>query len=262
MSCRFILLLCAGILGAATVRAELRFATLAVGATTYTNVTVLDASATDLLIRHREGMANVKLRELPAELQERFRYDALRAESAERQQDADTRIYQQSVSQRVWDRIAEQKAASAAAEASAAYKFADAIDPKSLLDQPAPPLALTEWFTEKPEPGGGKATLVFFWNSQSEPCRRVIPELNALQAKFTNDLAVIGVTTETAAQVEQMTQPKIEFLQGRDSKSAVAKAAGVSSVPCVLLVDREGIVRYQGHPAAVTADALQVLLAK
>lgn len=262
MSCRFILLLCAGILGAATARAELRFATLAVGATTYTNVTVLDASTTDLLIRHRDGMANVKLRELSPELQERFRYNADRADRTERAQDVATTEFQRNASQQVWDRLAKQKAAAAAAEASAAYKFADAIDPKSLLDRPAPALALTEWFSAKPDLGGGKAMLVFFWSSQSEPCQRVIPELNSLQAKFTNDLAVIGVTSETAAQVELMTKPKLQFPHGRDPRAALAKAAGVASVPAVLLVDREGIVRYHGHPAAVTTAALEVLLAK
>jgi len=32
------------------------------------------------------------------------------------------------------------------------------------------------------------------------------------------------------------------------------------SLPCVLLIDTNNVVRYLGHPAAVTTNSLQALL--
>lgn len=245
-------------------RAELKFASLAIGDTVYKDAIILDVSATDVLFKHSTGISNIKLRYLSTELQKRFHYDPLRSERTERQQDADTLLYQQTASQRAWERALARKAAAEAeiAEANATFRLADPVGENSLLNKPAPPMPVLEWYSEKPAPSADKFTLVLFWNSRSEPCRRVIADMNKLQAKFTNDLAVIGVTTETAAQVQQMTAPEIQFSHGGDTKSNLLHAAGITSVPAVLLIDRAGIVCYQGHPAAVTEAAVQALLEK
>lgn len=262
MSRRFLSLVLLGMLCAAAARAELKFATLAAGDTVYKDVIIIDVTANDILFRHSTGMSNIKLRYLSPELQKRFHYDPFHAENIERQQDAATLRYQKVASQSLWDRFFAQKAAQAQAETNEVFRLADPVGENSLLNKPAPALALPEWYSEKPEPYAGKFTLVLFWNSQSEPCRRAIADMNNLQAKFTNDLAVIGVTTETAAQVRLMTAPEIQFSHGGDTKSKLLQAAGITSVPSVLLTDRAGIVRYQGHPAAVTEAALQMLMAK
>lgn len=259
---RFLSLVLLGMLCGAAARAELKFATLAIGDTIYKDAIIIDVTATDVLFRHSTGMSNIKLRYLSPELQQRFHYDPLRAENFERQQDAATLRYQKGASQSLWDRFFAKKAAEAEAETSAAFRLADPVGESSLLNKPAPPLVVPQWYSEKPEPYAGKFTLVLFWNSRSEPCRRAISGLNSLQAKFTNDLAVIGVTTETAAQVQQLPAPEIQFSHGGDTKSNLLQTAGITSVPSVLLMDRAGIVRYQGHPAAVTEAALQTLLAK
>lgn len=245
-------------------RAEMKFAALAIGDTVYKDAIVLDVSATDVLFKHSTGISNIKLRYLSTELQKRFHYDPLRSEQAERRQDADTLLYQQTASQRAWERALARKAAAEAeiAEANATFRLSDPIGENSLLNKPAPPLPVPEWYSEKPEPAAGKVTLVLFWTSRSEACRRAIPDLNNLQAKFTNDLVVIGVTTETAAQVQQMTAPEIQFSHGGDTKSNLLHTAGITSVPSVLLIDRAGIVCYQGHPAAITEATLQTLLNK
>lgn len=182
-----------------------------------------------------------------------------RAEKAERQSDSDTLRYHQTVSQRAWDRFFAQKAAAEAeaGEATEVFKLADPVSENSLLNKPAPPLAVTAWYSEKPGPPADKLVLLFFWNSRSEPCRRVIPDLNHWQQQFPSDLTVIGVTTETEAQVRQMTAPQIQFCHGGDSNSNLVSAAGITSVPAVLLIDRDGIVRYQGHPAAITEAVLE-----
>src|SRR5215467_12322887 len=66
--------------------AEVRLATLQVGAEIYTNVTVTSATATDIYFSHSRGMGNAKLKNLDPELQKRFHYDPAKASEAERKQ--------------------------------------------------------------------------------------------------------------------------------------------------------------------------------
>jgi len=59
-----------------------------------------------------------------------------------------------------------------------------------------------------------------------------------------------------------MNGPKLEFPAGIDSKGILRAVAGVTSVPCVLLLDPKGMVRYAGHPGALTEKKLQGFFAK
>src|SRR5678810_1212740 len=74
-----------------------RLNTLQVGATTYSNIVVLGANATDLYFKHSQGFANVKLKYVPADLQKRFDYDPKAAAEAERRQNEAEILYQTSL---------------------------------------------------------------------------------------------------------------------------------------------------------------------
>lgn len=262
MSHRLFSFILLGLLWTLPARAELKFALLKAGDAVYRDVTIVDVNATSILFRHSTGLSNIKLRYLSPELQKQFHYDAARAESIERQQDTDTLLYQQTASRRAWERALAQKAAAATDDdTNRTFRLVDPAGENSLINKPAPPLVLAGWYSEKPAvTNGSKFTLVFFWNSQSEPCRRAIPDLNNLQTKFGADLTIIGVTAEPAAQVRKMTQPEIKFSHGGDPQAGLAQAVGVTSVPAVLLVDPAGIVRYQGHPAAINEGVIEQLI--
>src|SRR5205814_10152019 len=102
----------------------------------------------------------------------------------------------------------------------------------------------------------------FFWGTWSAPCKKIIPELNALQKRFGENLAVLGLAAELQPDVESMTDPKVEFFSGIDARGRLRTALGITTIPYVLLIDAKGIVRYQGHPAAITAAKLQSLFSK
>jgi protein disulfide-isomerase len=61
-----------------------KFPRLKAGADTYTNVTVTRVTASDISFIHAGGIANVKLKDLPPELQKQFHYDPKLAQAAER----------------------------------------------------------------------------------------------------------------------------------------------------------------------------------
>ena len=48
--------------------------------------------------------------------------------------------------------------------------------------------------------------------------------------------------------VKGMTNPKIEYSSAIDSKATMATTLGVKGIPHVILIDPQGIVRWEGYP--------------
>ncbi|HEV2391162.1 MAG TPA: TlpA disulfide reductase family protein [Verrucomicrobiae bacterium] len=239
----------------------LKLPSLTIAGTTYTNVTVLGVNTTDIYFNYDGGIANVKLKYLPADLQKQFHYDPRTAAKAEAKQlDEDAR-YQSFIASTAAAN-AEAKAASAQAlPQTSEQSLADPVSDQSPIGKAAPPLKIDRWLQDKPDLDG-KFVLVAFWAPWSIPCRKAIPEWNALQKKFADKLVVIGVSSGPESDVTDITDPKIAFPLAIDTKGKLIEAAGVTSLPCVLLIDSKGMVRYQGHPGAITEKKLQEIFSE
>lgn len=239
--------------------ATLELPFLKVGPITYSNVTVIGANATDLYFNHAQGIGNAKLKYLSPELQKRFNYDSAKAADAERKQAEADALYGGKVASGTATRGTPTNAARAA-EDEPRDTLANPISEKSLIGRPGPPLAVDGWSGEKPEMEG-KYVLVAFWEPWSKACARSLPALNALQKQFANTLVVVGVSTNSETELAQTDAAKPGFPVATDSKGKLCAAAGVTSIPSVLLLDPKGIVRYEGHPAALTEKDLKDLMA-
>ena len=129
---------------------------------------------------------------------------------------------------------------------------APAAEPKrlwadSFLGKKAPELVVESWIGTKPETKG-KFVLVDFWATWCGPCRKAIPELNTLHKEFGDRLVVIGLSDEERGTVEKFANPKIEYFSAVDPEARMKDAVGVKGVPHVLLIDPEGVVRWEGFP--------------
>ena len=243
------------------VQAEtLKLDTLKVGSTTYSNVTILGANATDLYFRHSLGFGNVKLKYVGPELQKRFDFDPKAAAEAEKRQNEQDLQYQSTLAVQ---QSQQAKAGSGKPKALLGTEtgLADPISDKSLLGKSAPKLEVDKWIGDKPSLEG-KFVLITFWAPWSTPCRQWIPELNALQKKYGDKLVVIGVSTGSETELSEMPEPRADFALGVDGKARLGAAAGITAIPSVLLCDPKGVVLYEGHPAALTEKKLQAILAR
>jgi thioredoxin-like negative regulator of GroEL len=128
-----------------------------------------------------------------------------------------------------------------------------------LLGKVAPQLEVEKWLGDKPVLEG-KFVLIYVWAPWSIPSHRFIPMLNSIQKRLGPRLVVVGLTSETEADVAQMVEPRIEFASGIDRKGRLCAACGITSVPCVLFLDDKKIVRYLGHPGALDEKRLQALM--
>lgn len=118
---------------------------------------------------------------------------------------------------------------------------------KSFLGQKAPDFVVEKWLTNEPD-RKGKYVLIDFWATWCPPCRKAIPELNAFHKKFGDKLVVIGVSDEPEEKVNALKDPKIEYFSAIDPQKRMNKALEVRGIPHVILVDPQGIVRWEGYP--------------
>ena len=92
--------------------------------------------------------------------------------------------------------------------------------------------------------------------------RAMAPSLKRLAGPSPSRLVVVGVTSESEAEVAEMTEPTMDFATVLDPKAQLGATVGVTSAPYVMLVEPKGVVRYQGHPGAITEKQVESLLAK
>ena len=239
--------------------ASLKMDSLTAGPTTYSYVTILGANTTDLYFTHAQGIANVKLKYVSPELQKRFNYDPKAAAEAEKlQNEADLR-YQKEEATTFFSRGDKGTEKVNKQPVTSEESIADPVSEGSLLGRPAPLLDADRWLGDKPSMEG-KFVLIDFWASWSIPCRKCVADLNSLQKTFKDKLVVVGWTSE--ADITNVTELKMEFPSAVDSKAKLNAVASVTSIPFALLVDAKGIVRYQGHPGAITEKRLEALITK
>ena len=118
---------------------------------------------------------------------------------------------------------------------------------KSFLNQKAPELVVEKWISEKPDTKG-KFVLIDFWATWCGPCKRAIPHMNIWAKKFKDDMVIVGLSDETEERVNRLKEPVMEYYSGIDTQKRLKNIYRVSGIPHVVLIDPEGIVRWEGFP--------------
>lgn len=113
----------------------------------------------------------------------------------------------------------------------------------------------------------GQAVILDFWASWCLPCQLTFPNLYAIwQELEDNGVSLVGVSLDrtqaaAASYIEQGNYGDMVALwQSRAASSAVAQAYGVQGIPHTLVIDRQGIILFRGHPARLTLEKVQELL--
>lgn len=133
----------------------------------------------------------------------------------------------------------------------------------------------------------GKVVVLDFWQSWCEPCRKAMPELVAAQKAHAGDLAVLGVCRVENYGYDVSERRAVRPIAAADFPAHVAdfradmglnyplliaadgsnsETYRVAGIPTLVIVDRQGIVRYMscgaGEPGLFGAALAGVLQAK
>ena len=243
--------------------ADEHLATLKVGEDTYTNVTVTSASATEIFFTHSRGIGNAKLKNVDPAVQKIFHFDAAKAAAKQEQDAKGNALYNQTVrnapapkwpSTRETDPEPQQEGSENGIPAHPLYA-------KRFLNLAAPSLQVEKWLTDQPDTSG-KFVLLDFWATWCPPCRRSIPELNNLHAKFKDRLVVVGLSDEPEQAVRKMKEPKIDYAIAIDTRRRTETEVEVKGIPHTMLIDPHGIVRFEGMPQYLNEKDLERLMSR
>jgi len=119
----------------------------------------------------------------------------------------------------------------------------------------------------------GSVVLLDFWGAWCSPCKKSMPQLDEFARAYAADgLVVVLVSTDTAE------QSSIDYLfdRGYDDFVSVWEPGGKYTpialqygvlggsgvgIPHTLLIDRQGVIRFRGHPTLdLTASMIEALL--
>jgi thiol-disulfide isomerase/thioredoxin len=107
----------------------------------------------------------------------------------------------------------------------------------------------------------GKPTLFFFWATWCKACRKVQPAVSTFAEKYKGKIQVIGINIGGLDSVQAVSDYRkrngITYPLLLDRTNQVAGAYGVVAIPVVIVLDRNGQIRFRDlAPPATLEDLL------
>lgn len=104
----------------------------------------------------------------------------------------------------------------------------------------------------------GKVVYLDFWSSWCGPCREGMPRLDRLRQQFSRtDFEVVGVNVDPlpAEGRQFLEQVPVSYPIAADPTGRAARRFGVTVLPALVVIDRQGVVRRTVRGSAVKAGS-------
>ncbi|MCH8316724.1 MAG: TlpA family protein disulfide reductase [Planctomycetes bacterium] len=134
----------------------------------------------------------------------------------------------------------------------------------------APEMYVSQWLNGTPN-AQGKVVVVDFWATWCGPCIASIPHTNDLAEKFRDDVVIVGISSETPSKFRQgmdrlasrkrINLDTFRYYLALDPSATMKKKVNSTAIPHAIVMSSDWIVRWQGHPASLTAADLGRIVA-
>ena len=114
----------------------------------------------------------------------------------------------------------------------------------------SPALGSETWISPKQDLEG-KVLILDFWATWCGPCIRAMPTLNTLQKTYAQDLVVVGMAGQSEDEKtvrDWLGQRGMHYAHLYDERRTVNRKFQSKSIPFVVVVSTDGVVRWQGNP--------------
>jgi len=107
----------------------------------------------------------------------------------------------------------------------------------------------------------GKVVLVNFWATWCQPCRKEMPDLDALYQRFKDQgFVILGISDEEAGKVEQLlAERRVEYPILLDPGRKVNQLFRIEGIPKSFLYDRNGKMVSQAIDMRTQGQFLRML---
>jgi len=90
----------------------------------------------------------------------------------------------------------------------------------------------------------GRVVVLDFWATWCPPCRRELPVIEKLSAEFADKVLFYGVNDEDSSTVKDFVKKnQYHMTVLMDNNKEVHRQYGVSAIPTLLIIDKQGIIR-------------------
>ena len=126
-----------------------------------------------------------------------------------------------------------------------------------------PKIQVADWQNKKVSKDlTGKVIVLDFWFTKCAPCVASIPELNHLAKQFP-ELVFLSVTFDTEDIIDEFLDKMVMYYPvGSDPTKKTIQEFGVSRYPETFLIDKNGIIQWQGSPFQLNKQILNKVLDK
>lgn len=126
-----------------------------------------------------------------------------------------------------------------------------------LRGQKGPKIEIGQWVSNAPRSLADKVVVVEFWATWCGPCIAGIPHLNELQKAMGSRGVIVGISDEDLSTVQNFVrQREMNYAIACDPERKMRNVVGNRGIPHCIVMCPEGIVRWQGHPAALSRETL------
>ncbi|MDI3527341.1 MAG: hypothetical protein PWR03_1524 [Tenuifilum sp.] len=138
----------------------------------------------------------------------------------------------------------------------------------NLIGKKAPEIKIEKWIYPKikvanwqvrevPSDLSGKVVVLDFWATKCAPCVASIPKLNELAKRFP-EIVFISISFEKEELINRFLKKMVMYYPvGSDPTEATIKKFGVTGYPETFLIDKNGIIQWQGSPFKLSEKILK-----